>query len=146
MRGFLAFLFLGLVALGAAAAGYNVGLSQAGATAAAAGATVVYGAPHFAWLWLFPFGLLLFPLFLLAFFGFLGFVFGPRRRAWRGGWGRHGYDDGLAGFGPIGGRWDARRQWIAEQHRRLHEEEARSAPAPGAASGAPSPSDGPSAG
>jgi hypothetical protein len=118
MRGFLAFLFLALVALGAGAVGYNIGLSQAvTTTAGAAGATVVYGGWHGAW-FLFPFGLLLFPLFLIAFFGFLSFAFGPRRRWGRGPWGRP-YGDG-----PMGSRWDPRREWIAEAHRRLHEEEA----------------------
>jgi hypothetical protein len=146
MRGFLAFLFLGLVALGAGVMGYNIGVSQAvTTTAAAGGATVVYAGPHVAGWWFFPFGFLLFPLFLLAFFGFLGFVFGPRRRFGRGGWaGRDSY--GPAGFGPMGGRWDARREWVAEQHRRLHEEEARTAPTSGPADAPPSTSDGPAAG
>lgn len=139
MRGFLAFLFLGLVALGAGLVGYNIGVSQAvTTTAAAAGAPVVYAGPHFAgfgW-WFFPFGFLLFPLFLLGFFGFLAFVFGPRRRFGRGGWGRHGY-------GPMDGSWDPRRQWIAEQHRRLHEEDARNAAASGTSGSAPG---GPAAG
>ncbi len=147
MRGFLAFLFLALVALGAGVVGYNLGVSQAvTTTAAGGGAAVVYAGPHFAWFWFFPFGLLLFPLFLIAFFGFLGFVFGPRRRFGHGGWGRHDDGFGPMGFGPMGGGWDPRRQWIAEQHHRLHEEEARSASAPGTATGAPNQSDGPTAG
>ena len=139
MRGFLAFLFLGLVALGAGALGYNIGISQAVATtASAAGATVVYaGGWHAGWL-LFPFGFLLFPLFLVAFFGFLAFAFGPRRRFGRGGWGRHEGGYGPTGFGPMGCGWESRRQWVAEAHRRLHEEEARNASTPGAST----PSDG----
>ena len=147
MRGFLAFLFLGLVALGAGAIGYNMGASQAVTAAAGAGAPVVYaGGWHDGWFWFFPFGFLLFPLFLIAFFGFLGFVFGPRRRLGRGGWGRYDHDRG-----PMGG-WDSRRQWIAEQHRRLHEEEARTAASSsgagssGPAAGTPYPPDGPKAG
>jgi hypothetical protein len=142
MRGFLAFLFLGLVALGAGAVGYNIGVSQAVASAAAtAGATVVYaGGWHAGWL-LFPFGLLLAPLFFIAFFGFLAFAFGPRRRYGRGGWGGHG-----PGGGPMGDRWDARRQWVADQHRRLHEEEARAASSTGTAEATTPPSDGSVAG
>jgi hypothetical protein len=146
MRGFLAFLFLGLVALGAGAVGYNIGVSQAVATTAgAAGAAVVYaGGWHAGWL-LFPFGLLLFPLFLIAFFGFLAFAFGPRRRFGRG-WGARDHGYGPMGFGPMGGGWDSRRQWVAEAHRRLHEEEARNAAASGSAGAATTPSDGPTAG
>ena len=46
----------------------------------------------------------------------------------------------------MGGGWDSRRQWVVEAHRRLHEEEARNASTPGSAGGAPTPSDGPTAG
>ncbi len=123
MRGFLAFLFLGLVALGAGAIGYNIGMSSAvTTTAAASGATVVYaGGWHLGGLFLLPFAFLLFPLFLFGFFAFMAFAFGHRRHAWSDGpMGTHG------GFGPAG-RQDARRQWIAEAHRKLHEEEAAAA-------------------
>jgi len=143
MRGFLAFLFLSLVALGAGAVGYNIGVSQAVSTAAtSAGATVVYtGGWHLGGLLFLPFAFFLVPLLFIAFFGFLAFAFGPRRRYGHGGWSRHD------GFGPAGG-WDDRRQWIADAHRRLHEEEARRASTSGSqpAPGATPPSDGPSAG
>jgi hypothetical protein len=147
MRGFLAFLFLGLVALGAGAVGYNIGVSQAvTTTATATGAAVAYAGPHLGMFWFFPFGFLLFPLFLIAFFGFLGFVFGPRRRFGHGGWwGGREYGAGPMDFGPMGGRWDARRQWVADQHRRLHEEEARNA-APSSGTGTSTSSGGPTAG
>jgi hypothetical protein len=121
MRGFLAFLFLALVALGAGAVGYQAGASSIATTAAAAGGTaVVYvGGWHAGWL-LFPFGILLFPLFLFSFFGFLAFAFGGRRRHWGGGFGPMGMH---RGFGQSDDH-DPRRQWVAEAHRRLHEEEA----------------------
>jgi hypothetical protein len=130
MRGFLAFLFIGLVALGAGAVGYNIGVSQTAATtAAASGTAVVYaGGWHLGGLLLLPFAFFLVPLFFMAFFGFLAFVFGPRRR-----FAGHGY--GPMGGGP--GGWDGRRAWVAEQHRRLHEEEARSA-SPSGPTGSPS--------
>ncbi len=140
MRGFLAFLFLGLLALGAGAVGYNIGVSQAVATSAAAsGATVVYaGGWHWGGLLLLPFAFFLVPLFFMAFFGFLAFAFGPRRRWGHGGWDR----SGGPGFGPMGGHgqagWDDRRQWVAEQHRRLHEEDARTTSS-GPAAGTPQP-------
>ena len=128
MRGFLAFLFLALVALGAGAVGYNIGVSQAVTTAAgSAGSTIVYPAWHWGGFLFFPFAFFLFPLFFLCFFGFLAFVFGPRRRWGHGGWGRYGY-----GPGPDESGSDSRRQWIADAHRRLHEEEARSASESGA--------------
>lgn len=145
MRGFLAFLFLGLVALGAGAAGYNLGVSQAVATTATAtGATVIYaGGMHWGGLLLLPFAFFAIPLFFMAFFGFLAFAFGPRRRfAGHGPMGSHG-------FGPGGHGWDARREWVAEQHRRLHEQEARAGSTSTGATGTgtgPSASGGPSAG
>jgi hypothetical protein len=145
MRGFLAFLFLGLVALGAGAIGYSIGLSQHVATAAATGAPVYAGGWHWGGgMFFLPFGLFLAPLFFIAFFGFLAFAFGPRRRRW----GRYG-GYGPMGFGPYGpGEDDPRGAWIADAHRRLHEEEARrtaSGPATGTASAgtATSPSSGP---
>ena len=55
------------------------------------------------------------------FIGLLFAAFGGRRRGWGGpGWG--------GGYGPIGYGYgdDARRQWIADAHRKLHEDEARS--------------------
>ena len=160
MRGFLASLFLVLVALGAGAVGYNIGVSQAvTAAAGSAGATVVYaGGWHLGGLLLLPLAFLLVPLFFMTFFGFLAFAFGPRRRFGHGGWGGHGHwagaegGHGPAGFGPMGGGFgpghgfDRRREWVAEAHRRLHEEEARTASAPSSAGSASTPSDGPTAG
>jgi hypothetical protein len=152
MRGFLAFLFLGLVALGAGAIGYNMGVSQAVTTTAAAnGAAVVYaGGWHWGGLLFLPFAFFLVPLFFFCFFGFLAFAFGPRRRFGRGPWGGHDHADGPRGFGPMGGRgWDSRREWIAEAHRRMHEEDAaRGASSTGSSgsSGSSNPSGGPTAG
>lgn len=149
MRGFFAFLFLGLVALGAGAVGYNIGVSQAvTTTAAATGATVVYaGGWHWGGLLFLPFAFFLIPLFFITFFGFLGFVFGPRRH-----WGRRwDGEHGPSSFGPMGGGfghghgWDARRDWIAEQHRRMHEDEARAKASGSTGTSSPT-SDGPTAG
>jgi hypothetical protein len=154
MRGFLAFLFLGLVALGAGAIGYNMGLSQTVTTAAANGATVVYGGGgHWGGLLLLPFAFFLVPLSFICFFGFLAFAFGPRRRFGRGPWGGHDHADGPMGFGRMSGRgWDGRGEWIAEAHRRMHEADAaRSGSSSGTtsasgSSGPSNPSGGPSAG
>jgi hypothetical protein len=148
MRGFFAFLFLGLVALGAGAVGYNIGVSQAvTTTAAATGATVVYaGGFHWGGLLLLPFAFFLIPFFFMTFFGFLGFVFRPRRH-----FGRWDGEHGPSSFGPMGGGfghgrgWDARRDWIAEQHRRMHDDEARAKSSGGTGTASPT-SDGPAAG
>lgn len=156
MRGFLAFLFIALVGLGAGALGYQAGAASAVTTAAAGAGTVVYaGGWHLGWL-LLPFGLFLFPLFLFTFFGFLAFVFGGHRRRWadHGPMGMHGDPGGFGprGFGPMGGhgpfgrdRHDARREWVAEAHRHLHEEEAARAAGSSTASTSTPPS-APSAG
>ncbi len=155
MRGFLAFIFLGLVALGAGAVGYNIGLSHEVTTAAAAnGATVVYGGGwHWGGLLFLPFAFLLVPLFFFGFFAFLASAFGPRRHYGHGHWGGHGGEDGPMGFGPMGSRrWDARREWIAEAHRRMHEEDAARGTSPSGTtgssggSGPSNPSGGPTAG
>ena len=140
MRGFLAFIFLALVALGAGAVGYQAGASSIATTTAAAGASVVYvGGWHAGWL-LFPFGFLLFPLFVFTFFGFLAFAFGGRRRHWG--------DDGPMrmhrGFGPFDDQ-DPRRQWVADAHRRLHEADAARAADRGTASTTATTSSAPSA-
>jgi hypothetical protein len=82
----------------------------------------------------------------MTFFGFLAFAFGPRRRFGRGAWGPDAYGHGPMGFGPMGGGWDSRRHWVAEAHRRLHEEEARNASAASPTGTTPTPSDGPAAG
>jgi hypothetical protein len=138
MRGFLAFIFVALVALGAGAVGYQTGASSIATTTTAAGASVVYvGGWHAGWL-LFPFGFFLFPLFLFTFFGFLAFAFGGRRRRWGG----HGPMSMHRGFGPSDDQ-DPRHQWVADAHRRLHEADAARTTA--AASGTTTPR-GPSAG
>jgi hypothetical protein len=136
MRALLAFLLLGLTALFAGFVGFQAGVAS---NVGAAGGAVYVG-------WGFPFGFLFFPFFVLLCFGFLVFAFGGRRR---GAWG--------SGYGP--GRWgawdsadgsDPRRQWVADAHRRLHEEEARNAGTTAGSAGthAPSPFDppGPTAG
>ncbi len=119
MRVLLGLLFTGLVALTAGAVGFQAGVAS---NIAAAGGVVWLGAglPGLGF------------LFFLFFVGFLFFAIGGRRRAWargpmgaRGGWGRHGpWGDG-----------DPRRQWIADAHRRLHEEEAAGDSTGGATSG-----------
>ncbi|MFN8630318.1 MAG: hypothetical protein U0838_08345 [Chloroflexota bacterium] len=48
------------------------------------------------------------------------------------------------GFGH-GHGWDARRDWIAEQHRRMHEDEARAKASGSTGTSSPT-SDGPTAG
>ena len=119
MRILLGAIVLGLTALTAGFIGFQAGIAS---NIGAAGGAVYLGGgvPWFGFPW---FGFLLFPFFFLLFFGFLAFAFGGRRR---GPWG--------SGYGP--GRWgpwdatdsgDPRRQWVADAHRRLHEEEARNA-------------------
>ena len=115
MRALFGIIVVGITALVAGAIGYQVGISSAVATSAAASGTVVYHAGMgFGFPW---FGFLLFPFFLFLLFGLFAFAFGGRRR---GPWG--------PGYGP--GRWgpwdaadggDPRRQWVADVHRRLHE-------------------------
>jgi hypothetical protein len=128
MRGLLGVLLVGVTALVAGAIGYQVGVSQAVATsAAAAGGTVVY---HAAWGFGFPWlGFLFFPFFLFLLFGLFAFAFGGRRR-WGGGPGGPGW-----GYGPGGSTLnpdDPRYRWVADAHRRLHEDEAagRTTPTP----------------
>lgn len=99
-----------LVAIVAGIIGFQAGVAAdvAGSTAAAP-AAYWYAFPHF-----FGFGGFLF-FFLIVLLLFA--AFGGRRRAWGGprNWG---------GYGPMG-EGDPRRDWIADAHRRLHEEEAR---------------------
>jgi len=129
MRGLLALLVTTGIALVAGLIGYQIGIAQN--VAATTGSVVVMGG------WGFPgFGFLFFPLFFLLFIGFLAFAFGGRRRSW----GPGPYGNGSYGPGPWNGD-DSRRQWIADAHRRLHEEEAKVGPTPPAA-----PTDRPSAG
>ena len=118
MRGFLAILFLVLVALAAGAIGYQAGIASSVPVATAGGASVVYvgGWAHPAFFPFFPFFLFV-PFAFLFLLGLMAFAFGGRRRHWTG---RGSWTDGP---GPTGGG-DPRREWIAEAHRRLHEEEA----------------------
>ena len=127
MRALFAVILFGLTALLAGLVGFQAGMAS---NVGARRRTAVYVG------WGFPFGFLFFPFFFLLFFGFLAFAFGGRRR---GPWG--------PGYGP--GRWgpwdatdsgDPRRQWVADAHRRLHEEEARNAGASsGSTAGTPAP-------
>ncbi|HEY3336427.1 MAG TPA: hypothetical protein VGK16_14435 [Candidatus Limnocylindrales bacterium] len=113
MRALFGVIVLGLTALAAGIVGFQAGIAS---NIGAAGGAVYLGGG-------FPgLGFLLFFLF----FGFLFFAFAGRRR---GPWGMHG-GHGRMGSGPWGGGMgsgDPRRQWIADAHRRLHEEEARAA-------------------
>ena len=134
MRGLIGVLFTGVVALVAGAIGFQAGIAS---NIGAAGGAVYLGGgiPGLGF------------LFFLFFIGFLLFAIGGRRRAWAHGpmggpgrWAGHGsFDDG-----------DPRRQWVADAHRRLHEEEAAgtigTAGATGAATTAPTPTDRPAAG
>jgi hypothetical protein len=118
MRALLGVLLVGATALIAGAIGYQVGVSSAVATTAAAGGTVVY---HAAWGFGFPwFGFLFFPLCFFLFFGLIAFAFGGRRR-WGGGPGGPGWGYGN-GYTPSPD--DPRYRYIADAHRRLHEDEA----------------------
>ncbi len=133
MRALLGVLLVGVTALIAGAIGYQAGVSSAVATAAATSGTVVY---HASWGFGFPwFGFLLFPFFLFCLFGLFAFAFGGRRR-WGGGpgWGGPGWGGGQ-GYGPsgyTGSQDDPRYRWVADAHRKLHEDEAagRTPPTP----------------
>ena len=119
MRALLGVLLVGVTALVAGAIGYQVGVSSAVATTAATAGTVVY---HAGWGFGFPFfGFLLFPFFLFLLFGLFAFVFGGRRR-WGGGPGGPGW--GYGGHGYTGNPDDPRYRWVADAHRKLHEDEA----------------------
>jgi hypothetical protein len=117
MRAFIAFVLFLIVAGTAGGIGYQAGVAS---TVGDAGRVVILGG--------FPsIGSVLFLFFL---FGLVLLAFRPRRH---GPWGRHGMMGGPGGWGggwsggPMGNPGDPRRQWVAEAHRRLHEEEARSA-------------------
>jgi hypothetical protein len=121
MRGLIGVLFTGVVALVAGAIGFQAGIAS---NIGAAGGAVYLGGG------LPGLGFLFF-LFFLFFVGFVLFAIGGRRRAWAhgpmGGPGRWG------GNGPWSSDGDPRRQWVADAHRRLHEEESAAAGAAGAA-------------
>ena len=130
MRALFGVILVGITALVAGAIGYQAGISSAVATTAATTGTVVY---HAGWGFGFPwFGFLLFPFFLFLLFGLFAFAFGGRRR-WGGGpgwgYGPHGY---------TGSTDDPRYRYIADAHRRLHEDEASRASGTSATSTPPS--------
>jgi hypothetical protein len=123
MRAFLALLVTGLVALAAGAAGFQAGVLSSLGTSGT-GVVYVTGAPHFGGL-----------VFFVLFAAFILFAIGGRRRRWAGHGPMSGRGPWSGGFGPMGsygpmgghgpmGDGDPRRQWVAEAHRRLHEEEA----------------------
>ena len=110
MRGLFTLLIASVAALVGGIIGFQLGITS---NIGAAGGTVVWhaGFPFFGFF--FPF------LFFFLFVGLLFAAFGGRRRGWGGpGWG-NGYGPGTMSSD------DPRRQWIADAHRRLHEEEAR---------------------
>lgn len=111
MRALFGILILVFTAVAAGVAGFQAGVAS---NVAAAGGVVWLGGG-------FP-GLGF--LFFLLFIGFLFFAFAGRRG--RGPWGMHPGSR----YWAAPGEGDPRRQWIAEAHRRLHEEEAREASAP----------------
>jgi hypothetical protein len=121
MRGLIGVLFTGVVALVAGAIGFQAGIAS---NIGAAGGAVYLGGG-------------------ITGIGFLLFAIGGRRRAGAHGpmggpgrWAGHGsFDDG-----------DPRRQWVADAHRRLHEEETTAAGTTGAATTTPTPTDRPAAG
>ncbi len=124
MRGFLGILAVLFVALIGGAIGFQAGVvTNVGAGAATA------APPGWVWWWGFPhFGGFLFGLlFLFLIIGLLSFAFGGRRR---GPWARRAYRRGW-GYDPMDDPFDSRRQWMADAHRRLHEEEAHRAAQPG---------------
>ena len=114
MRGLFTLLIATIAALVGGVIGFQLGITS---NIGAAGGTVVWhaGFPFFGFI--FPF------LFFFLFIGLLFAAFGGRRRGWGNpGWGGPGWGQG---YGPAGDPNDPRRQWIADAHRRLHEEEAR---------------------
>ncbi len=142
MRAALALLLTAGVAVGAASLGFSAGATSAAASAGATGPVVIGAGIHL-------FGLFLFlPFLFFAFFAMMALIGGRRHRhhAWgmHGGFGPAGFGPG--GFGPMGPKGpfaDGRRAWVAEAHRRLHEEEAARAAGSASTDG---PADGPKAG
>jgi hypothetical protein len=121
MRGVIGVLLVSVTALVAGFIGYQAGVSSSVASSVAASAgTVVY---HAAWGFGVPWlGFLFFPFFLFLLFGLFAFAFGGRRR-WGAGPGGPGWGYGNGGY-P--GRDDPRYRWVADAHRRLHDDEAAS--------------------
>lgn len=124
MRAALALLTTAGIAIGAGALGYQAGVTSAAGAAGAGAGTVVIGAGFHL------FGMFLFLPFLFFSFIALAALVGGRRRH-HGPWGMHWAADGRGGWGgpmgPHGPFADGRRAWVAEAHRKLHEEEARAA-------------------
>src|SRR3954466_12395573 len=130
-RTVLVLLFAGAIGL----VGYQIGLSQAVATAAPAAGAVPMAYPYWYGPGFFGFGFLgfLFPLFFLfLFFGLLRAAFGGHR-GWRGGYGGRGRWGNPGPGGWWGGRWGnsgpgdwSRGGWadgrerIEALHRELH--------------------------
>jgi hypothetical protein len=116
LAGLLVLVLLGAIGVGIYDAGLQQGIAQSANLPAGAVPYYGYGYHGFGW----GGGLLglIFPIL------FLFLIFGLVRAAFRGGrgWGHHGY-----GYGP--GRWGQgpaagdRNQWVADWHRRLHENE-----------------------
>jgi hypothetical protein len=116
MRALFAIIITGAIALTAGVIGFQAGVAS---NIAAAGGVVWLGGgiPGLGF------------LFFLLFVGVLFFAFAGRRHRTMG----PGYWGGPGHWGE--GR-DARRQWIAEAHRRLHDEEAAATPPAGPGTGA----------
>jgi len=139
VRGFASVLF-GLVIV-VVLAGIGVGIYDAGVqqgiaqTASVPAGTLPYAAYGYGFHGGFGFLGLLFPiLFLFVIFGLVRAAF----RGGRGGWGR-GYGHGYGKWGPggPGGPWmggSDRETWIADWHRKLHED-AGTTPASGSGAG-----------
>jgi hypothetical protein len=112
MRALFGILITGAIALTAGIVGFQAGVAS---NVAAAGGVVWLGGG-------FP-GLGF--LFFLMFLGVLFFAVGSRRAWARGPMGGPGHWGGHGAWGTDG---DARRQWVADVHRRLHEEAAAAGP------------------
>jgi hypothetical protein len=112
-RGFaigMVILFI-LVAIAIGVGAYNVGLHQGLEQSGRAGDVVRVIGPGFG----FPFGLILFPLFLFGIFALFRGAF------WHRGWGPDHHD----------GPWQGRRAMLEDWHRRQHEEGSDDRPASG---------------
>ena len=139
MRGFGSILF-GLVVV-VILAGIGVGIYDAGVqqgiaqTAAVPAGTLPYAAYGYGFHGGFGFLGLLFPIF------FLFLIFGIARAAFRGGRGGWGHGHGYGKWGP-GGPWmggSDRETWVADWHRRLHEDGGSTPPTGTGPSGPSSP-------
>jgi len=107
MRGLFTLVIATIAAIVGGVIGFQLGVTS---NIGAAGGTVVWHAGFGFFGFFFPF------LFFFLFIGLLFAAFGGRRR-WGGG-------PGWGAYGPSVNPDDPRRQWIADAHRRLHEEDA----------------------